>query len=365
MNYSIPMQISSRRSGLANRRKEFEYRIADYLQVPYCVTTESRQAALQLALGAAGLQEGEHVLCATLGYNAIVQQIWRWGAVPVFVDINPNTFNLDAFCLEYAIAKHLRTKPHAPKVLITLDLFGLPCNYARIEKICEKHQITLIEDMTQALGAGIEERNSGTFGRFAVGNVLWGSANLSENGIVCCHTPGDYLHLLELRDGWQRCAGGHGGPHAEYAQAILLQECLKEAEQMRQKRYAVAQRYQHHLAGRVRTQLLPQGMRSAYHRFAVALPNAALRVAAMEHLMQHRVPCSIYYPEPLYLYTPENSTPLAEEQPPLVHAPRTAQKLLGLPLHPYISNRVVDRVSGLLLEAVASSSDAARQEGEA
>ena len=349
MNDYIPVQISSRPAGLANQLKEVEYLLADYVRAPYCVAVESAQISLEFALRATGVQEGDRVLCAALGCNAAVQQIRRLGAVPVFVDIDPISFNLDALSLEQVIGKYQHAQQTLPKVLVTMDLFGLPCNYVRIEQICEKYQITLIEDMTQALGALAGGRRCGSFGRFAVGNVLE-HENLCENGVIFCHAPSDYLQLLELREVWQHCFGGYGGAHAVCAQAILLRECFKEMEEMLQKRYAVAMRYRSHLQGHVRLQSAEEGARSAHHRVAVALPSATTR-ARTERLLKSCMQYGIYCPQPLHLPTPASSR--AGEELPLVHAPCIAQNLLSLPLHPYINHSAVDRVSRLLLEVLA------------
>ena len=140
----------------------FETEMASYIDVSHAAALSSGTGALHLALKILGIQEGDKVLCSSLTFVASANAILYEKAIPVFIDIDPQTWNLDPALLETAIIKH------QPKVLIAVDLYGQSCDYDAISEICKKHNVAIIEDSAEALGAEYKGKKCGTFGDISV-----------------------------------------------------------------------------------------------------------------------------------------------------------------------------------------------------
>jgi len=136
----------------------FEYEMANYIGVNYAAALSSGTAALHLALKILGIKVGDCVLCSTLTFTASANTIMYEKAVPVFIDSDSDTWNLDLGLLEQAIKKH------SPKALIAVDLYGQSCDYDSISNICRKYGVYVIEDSAEALGAEYKGRKCGAFG---------------------------------------------------------------------------------------------------------------------------------------------------------------------------------------------------------
>lgn len=140
---------------------EFEDKLSKYLRVNSAVSTQSGTAGIHLALHELGIGKGDEVIVPVLTFVATVNPIMYVGATPVFVDVDINTWNIDTDKIEEAITKKT-------KAIIPVHLYGNPCNMDEIIRISKKHDIPIIEDATESLGATIKGKFTGTFGDFSV-----------------------------------------------------------------------------------------------------------------------------------------------------------------------------------------------------
>jgi len=140
----------------------FEAEIAEYIGIRSAAALSSGTAALHLALKVLGLKAGDKVLCSSLTFAASANAILYENCVPVFIDSDHATWNLDVNWLEEAILKH------KPKALIAVDLYGQSCDYYAISDICKKHDVAIIEDSAEALGAEYKGQKCGAFGDISV-----------------------------------------------------------------------------------------------------------------------------------------------------------------------------------------------------
>jgi len=145
----------------------FEREICEYLGVPHAAALSSGTAALHLSLLLLGVKNGDDVICSTLTFSASANAVKYVGANPVFLDCNRETWNLDPELLEEEI-RAARRKGSKPGAVIAVDLYGQCADYGRIEKLCQKNDIPLIEDAAEALGATCHGRKAGCFGQMAV-----------------------------------------------------------------------------------------------------------------------------------------------------------------------------------------------------
>jgi len=140
----------------------FEKEMAEYLRIGYTAALSSGTAAIHLALSVSGIKEDETVLCPSLTFVATANAILYKKARPVFIDSNPDTWNLDIELLEEVIKKY------NPKALIAVDLYGQSCDYDTIEELCNQHNVVLIEDAAESLGAKYKGQKCGAFGRMGI-----------------------------------------------------------------------------------------------------------------------------------------------------------------------------------------------------
>ncbi len=142
---------------------KFEKNICDYTKSKYAVAVSSGTSAIHLALRVLGVREGDYVLCSTFTFIGSVSPVLYQNAIPVFIDSNYKTWNLDPDLLELAI-NELHKKEIYPKALILTHIYGQPAEIDKILEICNKFNIYLIEDAAESLGATFNNKHTGTFG---------------------------------------------------------------------------------------------------------------------------------------------------------------------------------------------------------
>ena len=144
--------------------KELEQQLAQYVGVKHCVSCANGTEALTLALKAWGIKAGDAVFVPDFTFFASAEVVSLEGATPVFVDVDVDTFNIDPAALEKAIEKTIKEGKLQPKVIITVDLFGLPANYPAIRKIADKYHLLILEDGAQGFGGEINGKKACSFG---------------------------------------------------------------------------------------------------------------------------------------------------------------------------------------------------------
>ena len=332
---------------------ELEKRLAAWVGAEHCVAVSDAASGIALALGAAGVGEGDSVMCAALGCALPVQGIMLAGGAPVFADINPNTYTIDPFCLEYALGKLGRNKLPIPRAIIATDLFGAPCHLTELEQICRARDIILIEDMSQAFGAKYLGRMAGNFGRFSVASFASGGP-LEEpgGGAVFCRSQSDAAKISSLRRALSQQSIELGpdsrAPRIASADASLTCARLDNLEQEHERRRKAAARYRQNLAGKVRMQQTVEGGQSVYSQLVVALPKDVSRPAVAHRLFEMNIPGG-----PPLCGTQSADTEWNRTM--LVNTRAVSERLLALPIHPHLSGPVVDFICCSLLEAIGGA----------
>lgn len=172
----------------------FEQDLQQYLGAGYVTALSAGTAALHLAVRLAGVQRGDRVFCQSLTFSASANPIVYEGGEPVFLDSEPDTWNLDPETVEAAIARF-----GAPKALIAVHLYGMPGKLDAIRSLCDAHGILLIEDAAEALGSVYHGQKCGTFGHYGVlsfnGNKI---ITTSGGGALVCRDEADAQHALKM-----------------------------------------------------------------------------------------------------------------------------------------------------------------------
>jgi len=324
---------------------QLENELCELTASAFCVLSPGGHRALNLALRAAGVNPGERVLCSGLATDSQIQAILLTGGVPMLVDINPNTFNIDPYCLEYVINKCRRTSQPVPRVLVAGDLFGLPAPHEALEEICGRHGVALVQDLSESLGSAIGQRYAGAFGRFGVASLAMEptASRAEEAGAVFCRTSGEAAVLRELLC---EIEGGSAEPWRlageEWARASVALSKLEELSRQLKARTKAAERYRKCFRGSLRVQQVPDGYKSAWSRFGVLLPAGVDREALIAGLHQLGIPC-----EGMRRYTTGAQDDW--ERVMLRNSQSAASRLMTIPIHPYLTRNVAEYIAGQVL----------------
>ena len=336
-----------------------ERELAAFVGRKHCVTCGNGTDALQLAFMALGIGAGDAVFCPDITFIASVEPACMLGAVPVFCDIMPDTYNLCPEGLERQIRAVLAEGKLTPKAVVAVDILGNPCDYDAVVPVCEKYGLTLIEDAAQSFGASYKGRRTGSFGRIATTSFfpVKPLGCYGDGGAVFTDDP-------EL-DQLIRSLCVHGkGPGGKYDNirvglnsrldtlqaAVLLPKLRALRDSEMDARQAVAARYDAAFAGKLTTPYVAEGSVSAYAQYALLAENTAQRNRIVSHLKEREMPYMIYYP------TPQHALPVYRELPQygeaFSHADGYCARTFSLPMYPYLEKAEQDKVIEAVLEVL-------------
>ncbi|MEN8133684.1 MAG: DegT/DnrJ/EryC1/StrS family aminotransferase, partial [Pseudomonadota bacterium] len=247
----------------------FEQEAADYLGVTHAISCASGTDALQLALVAAGIGPGDEVITSAFTFIATAEAIAYTGAKPVFVDIDPQTFNIDPAKIEQAITPMTRA-------VLPVHLFGQPADMLRISGLCEHHDLALVEDCAQSFGAHIAGRQTGSFGPFGCFS-FFPSKNLGcygDGGTITTDSDEHAEKLRMLRNHGSRERYRHEvigfNSRLDELQAAILRVKLRHIARYNEQRRTAAQTYTRLLEGTsVVTPIETEPSHHVYHQYTI------------------------------------------------------------------------------------------------
>lgn len=326
--------------------KALEAEVAAYLGAPHAVGLNSGTDALHIALRALDIGPGDEVITTPFTFVATTEAIGIVGAKPVFVDIDPRTYNMDVSQIEAAVTPRTRA-------ILPVHLYGCPAPMDEIMAIAAKHKLAVVEDCAQAIGAKIGDRFVGTFGEFGCFS-FFPSKNLGAYG------DGG---MLTARDGAladrARSLRAHGGRvryyHEELGvnsrldelQAAILRVKLPHLDSWIENRRAAAARYTAAFEGSgLQTPVEPEGMRHVFHQYTLRVPE---RDRVHAELQSAGVQTMIYYPVPLHLQKVHAEFGLREGAMP--ESEQAAREVLSLPMFPELRAETQQQVIDAVLAA--------------
>jgi len=347
-----------------------EKRLAEYVGTRYAVGCASGTDALMMALMVLKVGPGDAVFCPPFTFMATAEVVALLGATPVFVDVDPVTFNIDAAALERAAraveADDAAIHPlpaHAGKLtakaVIPVDLFGLLADYEALLPVAANHGLFIVEDAAQAFGATAEaggvSRRAGAFGQIACTSFFPAKPlGCYGDGGMCFTDDPDLLELLQSvrvhgqgRDKYENVRLGITGRLDTMQAAVLLakMDIFDDEVRLRQE---VTRRYAELLGGIPGLTLpeIPAGRLSVYAQYCILAESNLHRTQLLERLAAAKVPSSIYYPKPLHLqpafanlgYAP-GAMPVSED---------VAARIFSIPMHPYLTLAVQAEIAAAL-----------------
>jgi dTDP-4-amino-4,6-dideoxygalactose transaminase len=328
-----------------------EAEIAAYCEVPFAIGCASGSDALLLPLMAWDIGAGDEVITTPYTFFATASTVWRLGAKPVFVDIEPETYNIDPGQLERAITP--RTK-----AIIPVHLYGQMASMDAIQEIACRRGIPVLEDAAQAIGATDRSRKAGSLGQAAAFS-FYPSKNLGafgDSGLVTTGNEELARRIARLRvHGMEPRYVHHEvglNSRLDALQAAVLRVKLRHLESWTIARRAVADRYRRlfseaGLAERIRLPLERLGCRHVYNQFVIGVPEI-WRDPLRAHLTKERIGTEVYYPIPLHLQT--CFAPLGHKPGDFPRSEAAARQTLALPIYPELSANQQSCVVGAISE---------------
>jgi dTDP-4-amino-4,6-dideoxygalactose transaminase len=312
--------------------------------------------ALALILRARGLTAGDAVFCPSFTFAATAEVVAWFGATPVFIDVLPDTFNMDPASLERGIAtaKQLGLKPFC---VMPVDLFGQPADYDAIEPICSAHKLWILSDAAQSFGATYKRRRIGTIG-LATATSFFPAKPLGcygDGGAVFTDDAELAALLRSLRmhgqgvDKYDNARIGING-RLDTIQAAVLIEKLKIFADEIDRRQVIVTRYNEGLGDVALVPRLLDECTSTWAQYTIRIRNGR-RDAVAAALKERGIPTAIYYPQPLHRQTAYRGYPSAGNGLPVSDA--IAQEVLSLPMHPYLAPELQDRIVAATRQAIA------------
>jgi dTDP-4-amino-4,6-dideoxygalactose transaminase len=330
------------------RVRALEDAFADYCGVAHAVATSSGTTALHVALLANGIGEGDEVITSPFTFISSANAILFTGARPVFVDIDPLTFNIDPRQIEPAITP--RTKAIMP-----VHLFGLTADMGAISEIAEGHGLAVIEDACQAHGAtcdgafGIGRAGSfgtGCFSFYPTKNMTTGEGGMITTGDDGIAETCRVIRQHGMRRRYFHDQLGYNFRMTDIHASIGLAQ-LAKLERFNQARIANARYLSQRLRG-VTTPVVPEGCRHVFHQYTIRVPDGR-RDRLREELADRGIGTGVYYPLPVHKQQPYLDRGYSGSFP---EAERAAREVLSLPVHPALSQEdleaIVAGVNGLV-----------------
>jgi dTDP-4-amino-4,6-dideoxygalactose transaminase len=331
----------------------FEEEFAAYSGAREAIGVNSGTSALHLALLAAGVGPGDEVITVPFTFVATAAAIVYTGATPVFVDIDPDTFNIDVTRIEAAITPRTRA-------ILPVHLFGQTADMDPIMEIAGRHGLVVIEDAAQAHGAEYKGRRAGSIGDLACFS-FYPAKNLGacgEGGAVTTNNP-DFAHKIRvLRDWGSEKKYVHEVMGYNYRlegiQGAILRVKLRHLEAWTEARRAHAVRYSELLNGAAVR--LPRAMPYARHVYHVYTIRTGCRDRVKEELQQREIQTGVHYPIPIHLQPAYQYLKYSRGDFPI--AEQASAEVLAIPIYPEMAESQLQEVAAALLEccgAVKSS----------
>jgi UDP-2-acetamido-2-deoxy-ribo-hexuluronate aminotransferase len=325
---------------------ELETRLADFVGVRHCISCANGTDALQIAQMALSIGAGDEVITPGFSYIATAETIALLGARPVYVDIDPRTFNIDPREIEAAITQ--RTK-----AIIPVSLYGQCADFDSINAIAEKHGIPVIEDAAQSFGAIYGKRRSCNLSKIAC-TSFFPSKPLGcygDGGAVFTNDDDLAQVMRQIARHGQDRRYHHVrvglNSRLDTIQAAILLAKLRILDDEIVMRNAVASRYDELLDGvdSVSTQRIEPGNVSAYAQYTLTTDN---RDVVQNRLKESGIPTAVHYPLPLH-----RQPAVADDTVELPTGDLVAGRVISLPMHPYLSEEDQDVIAASLKSAVA------------
>lgn len=334
--------------------KELENQLAEYVGVKHCITCANGTDALTLALKVWNIGLGDAIFVPDFTFFASAEVISLEGATPVFVDVEKDTFNISVSDLEKKIAAVKAEGRLTPKVIIAVDLFGLPANYIELRKVADKRKLLILEDGAQGFGGCIKEQKACSFGDIGVTSFFPAKP-------LGCYGDGGAVFMNN--DEWATLTESyrvHGKGSFKYDNVRIgmnsrldtIQAAILEVKFKAFKNYELedinkaASKYTSKLQDKVITPMIADGFYSSWAQYTIRLKDKKQRDSLQTVLKEQGIPSMVYYPTPMHGQTAYKK--ISDKYGACPNTIELCETVLSLPIHPYITDEDIDSVCNII-----------------
>lgn len=321
---------------------ELERKLAGYHGVSEAIGVASGTDALHLSIESLGIGEGDEVITTPFTFFATAEAILYTGAMPVFVDIEEDTMNIDPAKIEAKVTG--RTK-----AILPVHLFGHPADMEAVVKIARKHNLKIIEDCAQSFGAEIRGKKAGSFGDAGCFS-FYPSKNLGafgDAGMVLLSDPSLSENIKKLRNHGSKGAYRHEcigyNSRLDELQAAVLLVKFRHVDEYNRKRREKAELYKGVLSSKVKRPAERPGFSHVFHQYTIRSPK---RDAIQKSLKENGISSVIYYPVPLHLQ--EALRFLGHKRGDFPVTEQAAQTVLSLPMFPELEESAIKQITDII-----------------
>jgi len=335
--------------------KNLEERMAKYVGVQHCISCGNGTDALSLVLQAWGIGQGDAVFVPNYTFFATAEVVSYVGATPIFVDVYPDTFNIEIEHLEQQIKKVIDEGNLKPRVIISVDLFGLLADYDGLEKIAKKYNLLVLEDAAQAFGAEFKGKKACSFGDAAttsffpakpLGCYGDGGAIFTNNDKLASLLESLKVHGKSKEDKYDNIRIGVNSRLDTIQAAILdvkMDAFINHELTDVNKAYEL---YTERLNRFVITPVIPEGYYSSFAQYTIKLTSKSERDGLQKYLKDNDVPSLIYYTKTMHQQKAFSYLSNNDDDYPV--STKLCDIVLSIPIHPYITLEEIDRVTNLI-----------------
>jgi len=335
-----------------------EQRLAEYVGVKHCITCANGTEAMTLLMMAWDIKEGDAVFVPDFTFFSTGEIVSFRGATPIFVDVDRATFNIDTTKLENAIKKVLDEGKLIPKMIIPVDLFGLPADHIEIEKIAKKYNLRVLEDAAQGFGGSINGKKACSFGDAATTSFFPAKplGCYGDGGAIFTNDDelSELLNSLKVHgkgdNKYDNVRIGVNSRLDSIQAAVLNVKLTAFIDHELEDVNRVYRLYTEKLKGIVDTPVIPEGYLSSFAQYTIKLKNKKERDALQTKLKEEDIPSMVYYVKPMhkqgafveYDYD-DNDFEVTNE---------LCDTVLSLPMHPYLSEEEVNDICTVIYSTV-------------
>ena len=344
--------------------KELEEKLAEFVGVKNCITCANGTDAITIAMRALGIGKGDAVFVPDFTFFSSGESPADEGAVPIFVDVDKRTFNIDPDKLEEEILRVIENGKYKAKAVVSVDLFGLPAEYSKIKHICEKYSLFLIEDSAQGFGGSIYGKKAGSFADIAttsffpakpLGCYGDGGAIFTDNDewaalirSICVHGK-DNSNDIEAK--YNNVRIGKNSRLDTLQASILIQKFKAFVDYELDDVNEVARWYTEGLKDtNLILPVIEDGFYSSWAQYTIQLPKEINRKLLQEKLKLSNIPSMIYYRKPMHKQKAFDGTDSAFADCPVTE--RLCNTVLSLPIDPYKTKEEIDFVVDEIKKAI-------------
>lgn len=341
--------------------RELEKLLASYVGIKHCISCANGTDAISIALLAHGVGHRDAVFVPDFTFFSSGECPGGIGAIPIFVDVKRDTYNIDAESLEQAVKRVIDEGNLMPRAVIAVDLFGLPADYDAVYSVCRKYHLLLLEDGAQGFGGAVHGKKACSFGDIAttsffpakpLGCYGDGGAIFTDDDNIAELCRSIAVHGKNANDKYDNVRLGMNSRLDTLQAAILLQKFQAFQDYELEEVNRIAELYTELLNGidGLTLPIIAEGFYSSWAQYTVQLPDGADRNAIQSYMKEADIPTMVYYKKPMHRQGVFAGTESARTECPVTE--ELCNKVLCFPIHPYLEKSEVENVVRKFKEAL-------------